>query len=93
MAIRRNCLCIEADNPTTVLFPSVEQYLRKMHPECDFVFDLSERALDRSHYALVDAERTQAQMIYHAFEVALRIDREKGIVVIIEEGKQKEAGT
>jgi hypothetical protein len=72
----------EVNNP--VLFPSVEEYLRKMHAEYAFVFDLREHAREHWHYSLVDAQRTKDQMIDQAFEVALRIDREKGIIVIIE---------
>jgi hypothetical protein len=75
----------EAENPATKRFASVEVYLRTMHPEYDFVFDLKQHARERWHYSEKQAEVTQAHMIENAFEVALRTDREKGLEIIIDE--------
>ena len=65
-------------------FTSVEEYLRTMHIEYDFVFDLKKHARDRWHYGERLAEITQARMIENAFEVALRIDRQKGLEIFID---------
>ena len=73
--------------PTRELrFASVEEYLRKLHPEYEFIFSIKESAQARWHYAPQDAERTQIHMIEHAFEVAKRADYDKGLVIVIEGG-------
>ena len=68
----------------TLRFASVEEYLRKLHPEYEFIFSINESAKARWHYSPEDAERTQAHMIENAFEVAKRADREKGLEIVIE---------
>ncbi len=47
----------------TLRFASVEEYLRKLHPEYDFIFSIKESAQARWHYTPKDAERTQINMI------------------------------
>jgi hypothetical protein len=68
----------------TLRFGSVEEYLRKLHPEYDFIFSIKESAQARWHYTSKDAERTQAHMIENAFEVAKRSDHDKGLEIVIE---------
>jgi len=71
--------------PTRELrFASVEEYLRKLHPEYDFIFSIKDNAQARWHYKPKDAERTQVHMIENAFEVAKRADQDKGLEIIIE---------
>ena len=71
--------------PKRVLrFRSVEEYLRKLHPEYEFIFSITETAQGRWHYKPEDAQRTQAHMIENAFEVAKRADAEKGLEIVIE---------
>jgi len=71
--------------PTRELrFASVEEYLRKLHPEYEFIFSIKESAQARWHYTPKDAERTQVHMIESAFEVAKRADQDKGLEIIIE---------
>jgi hypothetical protein len=53
----------EAESPATKRFASVEKYLRTMHPEYDFVFDLKQHARERWHYSEKQAEVTQVHMI------------------------------
>ena len=65
-------------------FASVEEYLRKLHPEYEFIFSIKDSAQARWGYTLQDAERTQAHMIENAFEVAKRADREKRLEIVIE---------
>ena len=76
-------------------FASVEEYLRKLHPEYDFIFSIKESAQARWNYKPKDAERTQAHMIENAFEVAKRADEEKGLEIIIEgiDARQLDAPT
>jgi len=68
----------------TLRFASVEEYLRKLHPEYDFIFSIKESAQARWRYKPEEAERTQAHMVENAFEVAKRTDHEKGLEIIIE---------
>jgi len=73
--------------PTRELrFASVEEYLRKLHPEYEFIFSIKESAQARWHYTPKDAERTQVHMIENAFEVAKRADHDKGLEIVIEGG-------
>lgn len=65
-------------------FATVEEYLRTMHIEYDFVFDLKQHARERWHYGERLAEITQARMIENAFEVALRTDRQNGLEILID---------
>ena len=67
-------------------FVSVEEYLRKLHPEYEFIFSIKESAQARWHYTPKDAERTQVHMIENAFEVAKRSDHDKGLEIVIEGG-------
>ena len=69
--------------PKTYTFPTSEEYLRALHPEYDFVFELAENARDRWHYDEKRASQTQIHMIENALEVALRADHERGIEIII----------
>jgi len=68
----------------TLKFASVEEYLRKLHPEYEFIFSIKESAQARWKYKPEDAERTQLHMIENAFEVAKRADHDKGLEIIIE---------
>jgi hypothetical protein len=70
----------------TLRFASVEEYLRKLHPEYEFIFSIKETAQARWHYTPRDADRTQAHMIENAFEVAKRSDHDKGLEIVIEGG-------
>jgi hypothetical protein len=71
--------------PTRELrFASVEEYLRKLHPEYEFIFSIKESAQARWRYSPKEAERTQAHMIQNAFEVAKRSDHDKGLEIVIE---------
>jgi hypothetical protein len=73
------------DAPTrTLRFGSVEEYLRKLHPEYEFILSIKETAQARWRYSPEDAERTQNYMIENAFEVAKRADQDKGLEIIIE---------
>jgi hypothetical protein len=65
-------------------FASVEEYLRKLHPEYEFIFSIQESAQARWHYTPKDAERTQIHMLQNAFEVAKRSDQQKGLEIMIE---------
>ena len=65
-------------------FATVEEYLRKLHPEYDFIFSIKDSAQARWGYPLKDAARTQSYMIENAFEVAKRADHEKGLEIVIE---------
>ena len=65
-------------------FGSVEEYLRKLHPEYEFIFSIKESAQARWNYTPIDAERTHVHMIENAFEVAKRADQEEGLEIIIE---------
>jgi hypothetical protein len=68
----------------TLRFASVEEYLRKLYPEYEFIFSITETAQARWRYGPEDAERTQAHMIENAFEVAKRADHDKGLEIMIE---------
>jgi hypothetical protein len=68
----------------TLRFASVEEYLRKLHPEYEFIFSIKESAQVRWKYTAIDAERTQNYMIENAFEVAKRSDHDKGLEIVIE---------
>jgi hypothetical protein len=68
----------------TLRFASVEEYLRKLHPEYEFIFSIKESAQARWNYTPIDAERTQIYMIENAFEVAKRADQERGLEIILE---------
>jgi hypothetical protein len=68
----------------TLRFASVEEYLRKLHPEYEFIFSIKESAQARWHYTPKDAERTQTHMTESAFEVAKRSDGQKGLEIMIE---------
>ena len=68
----------------TLRFASVEEYLRKLHPEYEFILSIKESAQSRWGYTLNDAQRTQAHMIENAFEVAKRADAEMGLEIVIE---------
>ena len=71
--------------PTRELrFATVEEYLRALHPEYEFIFSIKDSAQARWGYTPEDAERTQAHMIENAVEVAKRADQEKGLEIIIE---------
>jgi hypothetical protein len=70
----------------TLRFASVEEYLRKLHPEYEFIFSIKESAQARWNYTPKDAERTQMHMIENAFEVAKRSDHDKGLEIVIEAG-------
>jgi hypothetical protein len=71
--------------PTRELrFATIEEYLRALHPEYEFIFSIKDSAQERWGYAPKDAERTQAHMIENAFEVAKRSDHDKGLEIIIE---------
>ena len=70
--------------PRELRFATVEEYLRKLHPEYEFIFSITDTAQARWHYTLKDAKRTQAYMIENAFEVAKRADAEMGLEIIIE---------
>lgn len=73
-------------SPTrTLRFGSVEEYLRKLHPEYEFILSIKETAQARWHYAPEDAERTQIYRIENAFEVAKRADHDKGLEIMIED--------
>jgi hypothetical protein len=63
----------------TLRFASVEEYLRKLHPEYEFIFSITETAQARWKYTANDAKRTQAHMIEHAFEVAKRTDHHRAL--------------
>lgn len=65
-------------------FASMEEYLRKLHPEYEFIFSIKDSAQARWGYALKEAERTQTYMIENAFEVAKRSDYEKGLEIVID---------
>jgi hypothetical protein len=72
-------------SPTqTLRFGSVEEFLRKLHPEYEFIFSIKKSAQARWNYTPKDAERTQVHMIENAFEVAKRADEQKGLEIIIE---------
>ncbi len=43
----------------TMRFASVEEYVRELHPEYEFIFSIKESAQARWHYRPKDAERTQ----------------------------------
>ena len=73
------------DRARELRFATVEEYLRKLHPEYEFIFSIKDSAQARWHYTLQDAERTQAFMIENAFEVAKRADAEKGLEIVIED--------
>jgi hypothetical protein len=76
-----------AMNPSprrTLRFGSVEEYLRKLHPEYEFIFSITESAHARLNYTPEDAKRTQTYMVENAFEVAKRSDQDKGLEIIIE---------
>ena len=75
---------MESTPARTLRFASVEEYLRKLHPEYDFIFSIKESAQARWHYTPKDAERTQVHMIENAFEVAKRADLDRGLEIIIE---------
>ena len=75
---------MESTPARTLRFASVEEYLRKLHPEYDFIFSIKESAQARWHYTPKDAERTQVHMIENAFEVAKRADHDRGLEIIIE---------
>lgn len=68
----------------TLRFASVEEYLRKIHPEYEFIFSIKESAQARWRYSPEDAQRTQTYMIENAFEVAKRADQERGLEIVIE---------
>jgi hypothetical protein len=68
----------------TLRFGSVEEYLRKLHPEYEFIFSIKDSAQTRWRYGPEDAERTQNYMIENAFEVAKRADHDKGLEIVIE---------
>ena len=70
----------------TMRFASVEEYVRELHPEYEFIFSIKESAQARWHYTPQDAKRTQAHMIENAFEVAKRADHDKGLEIVIEGG-------
>ena len=75
---------MDSTPPRTLRFASVEEYLRQLHPEYDFIFSIKESAQARWKYKSADAERTQAHMVENAFEVAKRSDAEKGLEIVIE---------
>ena len=77
---------MDATPARTLRFASVEDYLRALHPEYDFIFSIKENARSRWHYTAEDAERTQAHMIENAFEVAKRADHDNGLEIVIEGG-------
>ena len=68
----------------TLRFASVQEYLRKLHPEYEFIFSIKDSAQARWGYTLQDAQRTQSYMIENAFEVAKRSDAEMGLEIVIE---------
>ena len=70
----------------TLRFASVEEYLRALHPEYEFIFSIKESAQAHWRYSPEEAERTQLHMIENAFEVAKRSDHDKGLEIIIEGG-------
>ena len=65
-------------------FATVEEYLRALHPEYEFILSIKDSAQARWGYTPKDAERTQAHMIENAVEVAKRADAEKGLEIVIE---------
>ena len=67
-------------------FRTVEEYLRAMHPEYNFVFELKQHSRERWNYSPKSAEQTQLHMIENACEVALRSHREEGLEIIISGG-------
>jgi len=69
----------------TLRFASMEEYLRALHPEYEFIFSIKESAQARWKYTPQDAERTQAHMIENAFEVAKRSDHDNGLEIVIED--------
>ena len=69
----------------TLRFASVEEYFRKLHPEYEFIFSITETAQARWRYSPEDAERTQGHMIENAFEVAKRSDHDNGLEIVIED--------
>jgi hypothetical protein len=75
---------MESTPTRTLRFGSVEEYLRQLHPEYEFIFSIKESAQARWTYTREDADRTRRYMIENAFEVAKRSDQERGLEIVIE---------
>jgi hypothetical protein len=76
---RRTTSPVDRYSTRTLRFASVEEYLRKLHPEYDFIFSIKESAQARWKYTPQDAERTQTHMIQNAFRGSEAIGSRQGI--------------
>jgi hypothetical protein len=66
-------------------FKTAEQYLRALHPDLCFVFNITEAGIGEWKYSLEFACELQSSIVALACTHAKELDKQKGLFIIIED--------